>query len=162
MASSTAHTAGPWNVTGGICDVGRDTVHRLWCGDIHPPRSNIYRGTIAHIQSCAHLGANGTTNEEAEANARLIAAAPELLAALEALLEEAINFSVSGVYFDEECMGHKGPALARAAIAAAKSEPPTPRAFYGAECPSYPNCNGGCGLGCTHEIESARGAKGGA
>lgn len=26
--------------------------------------------------------------------------------------------------------------------------------FYGAECPSYPNCNGGCGLGCTHEIEN--------
>lgn len=26
--------------------------------------------------------------------------------------------------------------------------------FYGAQCPSYPNCNGGCGLGCTHEIEA--------
>ena len=30
------------------------------------------------------------------------------------------------------------------------------RPFYGAECPSYPDCNGGCGLGCTHEIEAAR------
>lgn len=28
--------------------------------------------------------------------------------------------------------------------------------FYGAECPSYPDCNGGCGLGCTHEIERLR------
>jgi len=28
-------------------------------------------------------------------------------------------------------------------------------AFYGAQCPSYPNCTGGCGLGCTHEIEQA-------
>jgi hypothetical protein len=28
--------------------------------------------------------------------------------------------------------------------------------FYGAECPSYPNCTGGCGLGCTHDIEAAR------
>lgn len=28
--------------------------------------------------------------------------------------------------------------------------------FYGAQCPSYPNCTGGCGLGCTHEIEAAR------
>ncbi|WP_128089473.1 hypothetical protein [Bradyrhizobium viridifuturi] len=27
--------------------------------------------------------------------------------------------------------------------------------FYGARCPSYPNCGGGCGLGCTHEIEAA-------
>jgi len=25
--------------------------------------------------------------------------------------------------------------------------------FYGAQCPSYPNCTGGCGLGCTREIE---------
>lgn len=28
--------------------------------------------------------------------------------------------------------------------------------FYGAECPSYPNCKGGCGLGCTHNIEARR------
>jgi hypothetical protein len=25
------------------------------------------------------------------------------------------------------------------------------RAFYGAECRSYPNCSGGCGLGCTQQ-----------
>jgi hypothetical protein len=31
-----------------------------------------------------------------------------------------------------------------------------PRPFYGAECPSYPVCKGGCGLGCTHEIEQNR------
>ncbi|HMF76438.1 MAG TPA: hypothetical protein VK604_12310, partial [Bryobacteraceae bacterium] len=30
------------------------------------------------------------------------------------------------------------------------------RPFYGAECGSYPNCEGGCGLGCTKEIESAK------
>jgi hypothetical protein len=30
------------------------------------------------------------------------------------------------------------------------------RTFYGAECPSYPNCSGGCGLGCTKKIESAK------
>lgn len=36
--------------------------------------------------------------------------------ALEVLLDEATGFNVSGVYFDEECMGHKGPALARAAL----------------------------------------------
>jgi hypothetical protein len=40
--------------------------------------------------------------------------------------------------------------------------PPSPvpstasRPFYGAECPSYPDCSGGCGLGCTKEIESAK------
>lgn len=38
------------------------------------------------------------------------------------------------------------------------SQPPatTPTPFYGAQCPSYPACNGGCGLGCTHEIERSR------
>ncbi len=36
--------------------------------------------------------------------------------ALEVLLDEAECFNVSGVYFDEECMGHKGPALARQAL----------------------------------------------
>lgn len=37
---------------------------------------------------------------------------------------------------------------------------PKARPFYGAECPSYPDCNGGCGLGCTHKIESAKRADG--
>jgi hypothetical protein len=36
--------------------------------------------------------------------------------ALTVLLDEAMGFSVSGVYFDEECMGHKGPELARKAL----------------------------------------------
>lgn len=26
------------------------------------------------------------------------------------------------------------------------------RPFYGAECPQYPNCAGGCGLGCSKEV----------
>lgn len=33
------------------------------------------------------------------------------------------------------------------------------RPFYGAECPTYPNCEGGCGLGCTKEIERAKAHK---
>lgn len=52
-------------------------------------------------------------------------AAPDLLAALEVLLEEAEGFNVSGVYFNEPCMGHKGIGLARAAIDKAKSCPPS-------------------------------------
>ena len=36
--------------------------------------------------------------------------------ALKVLLNEATSFSVSGVYFDEPCMNHKGPALAQAAL----------------------------------------------
>lgn len=40
----------------------------------------------------------------------------KLRKALTVLLDEATSFSVSGVYFDEECMGHKGPELARQAL----------------------------------------------
>jgi hypothetical protein len=36
--------------------------------------------------------------------------------ALEVLLEEAEGFNVLGVYFDEQCMGHRGPDMARAAL----------------------------------------------
>ena len=41
--------------------------------------------------------------------------------ALEILLDEADGFSVSGVYFNEPCMGHKGPDLARSALSAFKN-----------------------------------------
>jgi hypothetical protein len=32
------------------------------------------------------------------------------------------------------------------------------RPFYGAECSFYPNCSGGCGLGCTKEHAPAAAA----
>lgn len=57
-----------------------------------------------------------------QADAYLITAAPELYEALEVLFDEANNFSVSGVYFNEECMGHRGLALARVALAKARGE----------------------------------------
>jgi hypothetical protein len=44
----------------------------------------------------------------------------DLLQALKVLADEADNFSVSGVYFNEPCMGHKGLELAYAAIAKAE------------------------------------------
>jgi hypothetical protein len=55
--------------------------------------------------------------ETAVANARLIAAAPELLEALEQLLAEAGGFNVSGVYFSE--FAQKQLDAAHAAIAKA-------------------------------------------
>jgi hypothetical protein len=43
-----------------------------------------------------------------------------------------------------------------AAPPAAQTDTPSGhRPFYGAECPSYPDCTGGCGLGCTKEIETS-------
>lgn len=56
---------------------------------------------------------------EGEKQRRLFEAADEiekLRHALKVLLEEATSFSVSGVYFDEDSMGHKGPELARKAL----------------------------------------------
>ena len=44
----------------------------------------------------------------------------ELLEALKVLADEADSFNVSGVYFNEKCMGHKGLDMAYAAIAKAK------------------------------------------
>lgn len=58
--------------------------------------------------------------EQGKANAEFIIKAVNhhdaLVKALQVLLDEATSFSVSGVYFDEDCMGHKGPDLARKAL----------------------------------------------
>lgn len=45
----------------------------------------------------------------------------ELVAALKILAEEADNFNVSGVYFNEKCMGHKGLDMAGAALSRART-----------------------------------------
>lgn len=78
----TAHTPGPWRFSGCVTPVRGEgnTVDMLWCGDVIPPDGKKYRGRIAGIQSCEHI--NGISAAEAEANARLIAAAPDTLDAL--------------------------------------------------------------------------------
>ena len=40
----------------------------------------------------------------------------QLAEALRQLANEADNFNVSGVYFNEKCMGHKGPLMAWSAL----------------------------------------------
>ncbi len=102
-----AHTPGPWT----FHDRGEDEANNLITTE--DGKSGIAR-PIGHIRGVnLHVG-------EMRANAKLIAAAPELLDALERLLEEAEAFSVSGVGFSETCMGHKGPKLAADAIAKAR------------------------------------------
>lgn len=45
-------------------------------------------------------------------------------------------------------------AAVKAALAAQPPAAPVEtKPFYGAQCPTYPNCSGGCGLGCTHEVK---------
>jgi len=80
--------------------------------------------------------------------------APVNAAALtESLIQAAVDYEAGRI-------GRPALSAARAAVEAAIAQPPAApvetKPFYGAECPSYPNCNGGCGLGCTHEVERHR------
>jgi hypothetical protein len=74
---TTTHTPGPWNYSG-PCDIGRDNY-------------SIYAwGPLAYSGGPSDLG------DAAEANARLIAAAPELLAALKEWTSIAVNSGLEG------------------------------------------------------------------
>jgi hypothetical protein len=77
------HTPGPWEAQGEARLVGTNEEHHLWCGNIWPLGPS-YRGEICTVQSADHI--SGISRQEAEANARLIAAAPDLLAALKGIL----------------------------------------------------------------------------
>ena len=74
-------TPGPWHYSGEIRPCGYEVKHPLYCGEVRADESDRYLGSVCEIQSAAHV--DGISNEQAEANARLIAAAPELLEALE-------------------------------------------------------------------------------
>lgn len=73
----TQHTPGPWRIKDDRWhDNGKARLRAISIGD----GGDFYRGTVAHMQSAEHI--NGMTADEVEANARLIASAPELLEAL--------------------------------------------------------------------------------
>lgn len=121
---SDIHIKGPWYVR--HCD---DESHMcmtaIWSSPV--PEVNCdqyedrdYADAVAIVYHQCYPFVNPEGVEATEARANLIAAAPDLLNALRVLYEEADNFSVSGVYFNEKCMQHKGLDLARAAIAKAQ------------------------------------------
>lgn len=89
------HTLGPWKVDSRIAIVGdlysRQGQHALYCADITRESGGL---SICGIQSQDHCD-SGITRDEAAANARLIAAAPELVEALERFCQIA-----SGEPFD--------------------------------------------------------------
>lgn len=80
MADAIEHTAGPWVYAGQIMKVNGDD---LFVGAVDPVLDpGRFRGQVCSIQSCDHIE-EGISRDEAEANAQLIAAAPDMLAALE-------------------------------------------------------------------------------
>lgn len=73
----------------------------------------------AMLENCKRFIQNRTEGGGWPTYAELDQQAGDLLKALQVLLEEASNFTVQDVNFMEPCFGHKGPALAEAAIAKA-------------------------------------------
>jgi hypothetical protein len=72
-----AHTPGPWNV---------QTAEKAFCWEInHVPECGLW-AAVAEVGANS-LGSRKVTVQEAEGNARLIAAAPDLLAALRDIAE---------------------------------------------------------------------------
>jgi hypothetical protein len=61
-----------------------------------------------------------------------------------------------GIYRDVS-PDHLADTFDRIASSIEAAQPPAApvetKPFYGAQCPTYPNCSGGCGLGCTHEVK---------
>lgn len=98
MAES-AYTKGPWAAKGMVKPVadGEGEKIDLFCGNVEPADRAGWRGDICMIQSADHI--NGISREEAGANARLIAAAPDLVEALKSALSAANEMEISSAYF---------------------------------------------------------------
>ena len=76
-------TPGNWRVTQSLVD------GRIAWFDVMPVSDKLYRGNVAYV--CPAPSINGVTVGEAKANAVLIAAAPAMLEALQALLSANVG-----------------------------------------------------------------------
>lgn len=105
--SDAKHTPGPWNYT--LCDG-----ESAW---LVGPRNAEGPDYVADAHKLTH----GRRDEDSEANARLIAAAPELLAACESVIEEYGGHHATGcVERPDDKGGCCFVAMVRAAIAKAR------------------------------------------
>lgn len=106
------HTPGPWELLRGGIEVQSETnnheIHALVRG-IPVPIAEVHRNM--HVEHDDPVGEYVMSKSEGLANARLISAAPDLLAALESMVKK----------IDTDKM-HISCSLARAAIAKAKGE----------------------------------------
>lgn len=111
----TKHTPGKWLVD--RCDTSiSESGDLVVCIDIAPEIDGYeYRGQIAYLQSCEHI--DGISVEEAKANARLIATAPELLKALRDILRSTrkdFEWSPDGERKHKEAYSEQFNAIAKA------------------------------------------------
>lgn len=83
---SNAHTPAPWVLK--IRPAEHD--NNITVAEIEQPRLVKYRGGIARLQSAEHI--DGIDEDELVANARLIAAAPDILEALKGLLADIQDY----------------------------------------------------------------------
>ena len=106
---NTQHTPGPWTIE----DAGESDIkgEKYWDCEIRVP----HRASIVRLMDSHHCEEFGFSAEETQANARLIAAAPDLLAALEEIYREFGDMG-GPEGWSESVM------KARAAIAKAKGE----------------------------------------
>lgn len=113
--TKTNHTPGPW-----VLDEYKEglyfDVRRRWDSNVTPGNSDTYgSGEGAHITGISYGGPGAVpTRAQAEANGRLIAAAPDLLAALERIA--VWDFNILG-----DCVA-EAQAMAQAVIKKAKGE----------------------------------------
>ena len=87
MKNTQKHTASHWIIRDRADTQNEQSKHyTLFNCDVMPVAKSDYDyvGSICAIQSCDHI--HGISYGEAQANARLIAAAPDLLAALKAMM----------------------------------------------------------------------------
>ena len=98
-------TPGPWVFES---QRGSKQEHCFW--GVLQKTEQAYRGEVCSISDAAHIG--GITEEEALANARLIAAAPELLEALQIMVKQFTK--TPSTLADTEARGKAHAAIAKA------------------------------------------------
>jgi hypothetical protein len=103
------HTPAPWVLK--IRPAEHDD--NVTVAEIEQPRSVKYRGAVTRMQSAEHI--YGIGKDELIANARLIAAAPDMLEALKAISEVGIR-----EIHDWQAIAERMQATALAAIAKAE------------------------------------------
>lgn len=120
MSEKAKHTPGPWKTYG--LAIYTEAKRKHWVSPRDPKQSLIANARDNWLDDPENIDDNPPFMAEAEANARLIACAPELLEALEAVLfsAEAMKEERDGIN------GYSGEPesfrVARAAIAKARGE----------------------------------------